>query len=71
MQEQICSISRKVETKNQVEMLGIKSVTEAKNALNLSINCTSPGENPELKICHWKFPKLKSKEKIMEQNIQE
>lgn len=36
MQEQICSISRKVETKNQVEMLGIKkSVTEAKNAFEL------------------------------------
>ena len=36
MQEQICNISRKVETKNQVEMLGIKkSVTEVKNAFEL------------------------------------
>ena len=40
--------------------------------LNLSINCTSPGKNPELKDMSVEISKTeKQGEKIMEQNIRE
>lgn len=40
--------------------------------LNLSINCTSPGKNPELKDMSLEISKSeKQGEKIMEQNSQE
>ena len=39
LQEQICNISRIMETKKEVEILGIqKSVTEVKNAFDELIN---------------------------------
>lgn len=40
--------------------------------LNLSINCTSPGKNPELKDMLVEISKTeKQGEKVMEQNIRE
>ena len=67
MQNEVRNISREIDIlrKKQKEMLQIKNiVTDMKNALGLAIHWPQPRkESVSLKICQWKLPKLKCKEK--------